>query len=489
MSSTTLSNTAVGQSSAARWVALAVLFLTLAMSFFDLTCANIALPSIRKGLGLSEAASSWVLAGYALAYALSLVPGGRLGDRYGHKWMFLLGTLLYVLTGIGVSLASDERHLVVFRLLHGVAGGLMIPSIAALIQVMFHGAERARAFGFYAFVVAFAALFGPIIGGWIIETVGMENGWRWALAYGLSLGVLAILLGVPTLPGKSSTAEGLGRFDLLGSILMSLAVVGFFVPLIQISNGQVAWWASISAIAAVLLLIVFIFWEGRLERNNAFPLLPLSLFKETTFSFGLASAFLTFASFTGSIYIAFAVIWQSGRGEGALAAALVILPFSLGSSIGPLVGDRLAHMLKRWVIPASLLMLSCGYLVSYLILRADPHVSPAVLIVPLSIAGFGSGVFFSLNMASTLLTVAGRNAGSAVGMLVTVQRIGAALGSAIVILLISQPGPGGPQDFGPETMLRTGTSSVLLCALLAGAALVISVIEVLGTRGRARLQS
>lgn len=489
MTDTTFSKTVVLQTPASRWVALSVLFLTLAMSFFDLTCANIALPSIRKGLGVSEAALSWIVAGYGLAYALSLIPGGRLGDRYGHKWVFLVGTSFYVLTGIAVCLASDERHLVLFRLLHGVAGGLMIPSIAALIQVMFHGSDRARAFGFYAFVVAFAALLGPVIGGWIIEKVGMENGWRCALAYGLSLGILAILLGIPTLPGKSSNAERVGRFDLVGSILMSLAVVGFFVPLIQISHGQVAWWASISVVAAVLLLIAFIFWERHLERINSFALLPLSLFRQATFSFGLASAFLTFASFTGSIYIAFAVLWQSGRGEGALAAALVILPFSLGSSIGPLVGDRLGHVLKQWVIPASLLMLSSGYMVSYLILRAHPHVNAAALIAPLFVAGLGSGVFFGLNMTSTLLTVAGRDAGSAVGMLATVQRVGAAVGSAVVILRISQPGPLGPNDFGPETMLSTGTASVLLCALLAGAALVVSMIEALAARGRARLQS
>lgn len=472
---------AAGPSPSARWIALAVLFLSLAMSLIDLTVANIALPSIRAGLNPSEAAQSWIVAGYALAYALSLVPGGRLGDRYGHKWIFLIGTTMYVATGTCVVTADNDVQLVAFRLLHGVAGGLMIPAVAALIQVLFQGRDRARAYGFYAFVVSFAALVGPLVGGWIIERVGMADGWRYALAHGLGLGVLAVLLGLPLLPGKSAGQQDAGRFDTAGSVLMALTVMGFFVPLIQISNGKVAWWAPFSALGALVLLAAFVLWERHLERTGGSPLLPPSLFRDKRFSFGLGTAFLTFASFTGSIYIAFAVLWQSGRGEGALAAALVILPFSLGSSIGPLMADRFAVRLKGWVIPASLAMLSGGYLVNYFLLVADPYLSAVSLLAPLAVAGFGSGVFFGLNMSSTLSAVPGHNAGSAVGMLATGQRIGAALGSAVVILLISQPGRGGPADFGAETMLHTGTRSVLFCAVIAGAALVVSLVEVWAT--------
>lgn len=474
---------AAGASPASRWVALSVLFLTLAMSMIDLSVANLTLPSIKAGLSASDAALSWVVAGYTLAYALSLVPGGRLGDRYGRKKLFLIGSTLYVLTGIAGSLANDDAHLVVFRLLHGVSGGLMIPPIAAFIQVMFHGNDRARAFGFYASVVAIGAIIGPVIGGWIIEAVGKENGWRWALSYGLLLGVPAVVLGAIFLPDTDNVAEG--RFDFFGALLMSLAVVGLFVPLIQMTKGVMPSWAPYSAMAALVVLMAFLFWEGRLERRRAFPLLPLSLFKEKSFSFGLVLAILSVASFTGSIYISFAVIWQSGRGEGALAAAFVMLPFSIASAVGPLVIDRMAQGLKQWAAPLSLVMLFGGYLTSYMMLVADPHVGAMALLVPLAIAGFGSGAYFALNMSTSLATVPGPIAGSAVGALVTVQRIGSAFGSAIVILLISQPGPGGPNDFGPETMLLTGTQSVLFCTVCAGAALVVSLIEAWVTRAPA----
>lgn len=483
MTRTTLGNAADATASR-RWIALAVLFLPLAMSLIDLSVANLTLPSIRTGLNASDAALSWVVAGYTLAYALSLVPGGRLGDRYGHKRLFLAGTLLYVVTGVAGSLASDDAHLVVFRLLHGVAGGLMIPPIAAYIQVMFHGADRARAYGFYASVVAIGAIIGPVIGGWIIEAVGMADGWRWALGYGLSLGLLALVLAGPLLPDTKIGAEG--RFDVMGTLLMSLGVVGLLVPLIQMTKGAVPGWTPLSVGAALAVLVAFLFWEGRLERRQAQPLLPLSLFRASSFSFGLAMAIPTFACFTGAIYIAFAVIWQSGRGEGALAAAFVMLPFSIASAIGPLLGAHLVRWFRQWAVSLTLALLAGGYLACYLLLKADPQVGALVLLVPLAIAGFGSGAFFGLNMTSTLSTVPARSAGSAVGMLVTVQRVGAAFGSAIVILLISQPGPGGPDDFGAPTMLITGTSSVLFCTMLAGFALLVGVIEALSGRSARR---
>lgn len=467
-------------SASSRWIALSILFLTLAMSMIDLSVANLTLPSIRTGLSASDATLSWVVAGYTLAYALALVPGGRLGDRYGRKNMFLIGTTMHLCTGIAGAMASDDVHLVIFRLLHGVSGGLMIPPIAAFIQVMFEGRDRARAFGFYGSVVAIGAIIGPVIGGWILEAVGPQNGWRYALSYGLTLGVPAVVLGLFFLPDTEKVIEG--RFDYFGSLLMSLAVVGLFVPLIQMTKGVMPSWAPASAIAALVMLVAFLFWERHLERTKAFPLLPLSLFREKTFTFGLLLAVLSVASFTGSIYIAFAVIWQSGRGEGALAAAFMMLPFSIASAVGPLASDWAVRAFKQWASPLSLILLFGGYLVTYLMVRENSHVAATALALPMTIAGLGCGLFFSLNMTSALSTVPSGIAGSAVGALVTVQRIGSAFGAAIVILLISQPGPGGPDDFGAPTMLVTGTHSVLFCTAMAGAALIVSFIEVLMTR-------
>lgn len=476
---TVLNRTQAGASTGS-WAALSILFLPLAMSMIDLSVANLTLPSIRAGLAASDAALSWVVAGYALAYALSLVPGGRLGDRYGKKRMFLIGTTCYVLTGIAGCMATNDTQLVVCRLLHGLSGGLMIPPIAAYIQIMFHEQQRARAFGFYACVVALGATVGPVIGGWLIEAGGPGNGWRYALGYGLLLGVPAVVLGAMFLPDTDKVQDG--RFDVTGAVLMSLGVLGLFVPLIQMTKGVMPPWASVSMASAAVVLAVFLWWEGRVERQQGTALLPLSLFKEPTFAFGLLLAVLSVACFTGSIYIAFAVIWQSGRGEGALAAAMVMLPFSIGSAVGPLLNDALVSRFKLAAAPFTLVCLFGGYVVCYAMLVADPNVSAMALLVPLAIAGFGSGAFFALNMGSTLTKVSPQIAGSAVGALVTVQRVGSAFGSAIVILLISQPGPAGPDDFGPATMIATGTQSVLFCVVFAGAALVVSIVEALVAR-------
>lgn len=466
--------------SAGRWWAMSILFLSLAMSLIDLSVANLTLPSIKSSLSASDSTLSWVVAGYILAYALSLVPGGRLGDRYGRRKMFLIGTTLYVFTGIAGSLSATDMQLVTWRLLHGLSGGLMIPPIAAYIQILFQEQERARAFGFYASVIAVGAIVGPVFGGWILEAVGDANGWRWALSYGLVLGVPAVFLGTIFLPDTDRVTEG--NFDLVGAVLMSLGVLGLFVPLIQMTKGVMPEWTAYSVCAAALVFTIFLFWEGHLERTKRDPLLPLSLFKEWSFSFGLVLTMLSVACFTGSIYIAFAVLWQSGRGEGAIAAAFVMLPFSIGSAVGPLINDRLLRHFKLSAAPLALACLFGGYVVSYWMLSRDPHVSAMALLVPLAIAGFGSGSYFALNMASSLSTVPPQIAGSAVGALITFQRIGAAFGSAIVILLISQPGPGGADDFGQVTMLHNGLTAVLFCVIFAGLAFLVSIVEALYAR-------
>lgn len=466
------------RSGVARWFALGVLMLALAMALFDVTIVNLTLPSVRQGLGASEATLSWVVAGYVLAYALSLVPAGRLGDRYGHKWIFIAGVSLYVLSGLAGALSDDQLHLVIARVLHGLSGGIMISPITALIQILFQGASRVRAFGFFAATTGIASLIGPLLGGWAIDLAGLEQGWRYAMCVGLPLGVVAVLLAFPLLP--VTKCELKGRFDVLGMVLFSAAVLGFLTPMIQTNAGHLPAWGWMSIAAAVVLMIVFVLWERRLERVNAFPVFPISLFRHLSFSLGLATTFVAFASFTSAIFISFSVLWQSGRGESALAAALVTLPFGLGVIIGALLEEKLSHLLRRWVVPAALAVLVAGFLITYVMLVTVPFVPGAWLAVPLFAAGIGSGSFIGLNMSSTLSAVPEPDAGAASGMLMTFQRVGAALGTAIVVILVSQPGPGG--GFDAPTMIKNGTIGILACTLLAAVAMLVSLIITTSSR-------
>lgn len=462
------------------WFPLGILLTAFAMLLVGVTISHIATPSITAGLKASPAALSWALSGYLLAYALSLVPAGRLGDKYGHKAIFIGGVALYVATGVAASLSANEVQLVVARVFQGAVGGFVVAPIFGFIQILFTGTRRVHAFGLMMAISGIAALIGPILGGQIIDFVGMENGWRFALLGGLPLGVLALVLAVPYLP--RTTGQPQGRFDVAGMLLLAGIVSGFLVPVLQVTNGGLPGWSAYSFLGAGALTLLFIGWELRLERLQRFPLIPLSYFKRATFSMGLFIGVLAFASFTSSIYIALAVLWQAGRGESALQAALVTLPFSLGAIIGGFIAERVTAAFGRWAMSVSLAALVLGYFMTYAVLDAAPGVHMVILVAPLLIAGIGSGVFYAPNITSIVSSVRQRDAGAAGGMAVMVQRAGASLGSALVFIAIAQPGPGGPADFGAQAMTGNGIASVLVCTWLAAAALVFSLILALATR-------
>lgn len=464
-----------------RWLALTVLLLALAMALVDITVVNLALPSITAGLGASESTLSWVVAGYVLAYGVALVPAGRLGDRYGHKWVFVAGVALYVATGLACALATNQLMLVSGRVLHGLAGGLMVPPVTALIQLTFTGVSRVRAFGLFSATTGAASLIGPVVGGWALDTAGETNGWRWAMSVGLPLGVLALALAVPLLPPLRGETHG--RFDIVGMVLLSLTLLGFLLPLIQTEGGSLPAWAPEVFAGAAALAVAFVLWQRHRERTGALPLLPVSLFRRPSFSLGLLMATLAFASFTSSIYIAMSTLWQSGRGETAVAAALVMLPFAVGSVVGGGVGDRLGLLFGRWTVTAALAVLLAGLTTTWVVVLISPEISAAGLAMPLFVAGVGTCAFIALNMHSVLADVPDRDTGAAGGMIITAQRVGAALGGAVIIMLVSRPDATG--GFDNPTNVANGIDGVLACAVFSGAALLVAAAATVLVRKRA----
>lgn len=456
-----------------RWWALVVLLSAILIGLTDATIANIALPALQVGLGASEATLSWVVTGYALAYGLSLVPAGRLGDRYGHKPVFVFGMIGYVLTSGLAATASTEGQLVVARIAHGVAGGVMVTPVFAYIQVLFTGSARVRAFGFLTVTTGVATSIGPLVGGWLIDNTSPNLGWRLAFSATLPLGVLAIVAAIAILPRP--VGQRTGRFDVMGMVMLGVVIFGALGPLIQTKGGSLPSWAPMSFGSAAVVGVAFVLWQKRLERRNAFPLLPVTLFRHHSFSLGLVVAILTFASSTTSIYIALSVLWQSGRGESAVAAALVTLPLSIGAILGALASERVALKFPRNAVNVALLLLVIGYSATYALLATSPTVPLVALAVPIFVAGLGSGIFVAPNTSAILSPVPAAIAGGAGGVVVTTQRLGAALGSALTVILVStNPGPGA---FGAAAITTASVRALLVILLFSAAALVISLIS------------
>ncbi|MER6979704.1 MFS transporter [Streptomyces carpinensis] len=453
---------------------LVVLLLAGAMAIIDPTATNVALPSLgsAEGFAASQATLSWAVSGYTVAFAIALVPAGRLGDRHGHRRLFVIGTSLYVLTGVAVVLAVSQAMLSISRVLHGAAGGMMIAAVFGLIQLMFTGPGRVRAIAAYTAMTGVASLVGPLAGGWLVDAAGLGTGWRWALALALPFGATALAFAGKLTSGQAP--EKSGRFDILGMLLLAGAIGGCIIPLIQATGEGVPSWSWDCWSVAVVLTLAFVLWERRLGRRGLSPVLPMNLFRRAPFSLGTVSIFFAFASFGLGIYVALAILWQSGRGESALSAALVALPFSVGSILGAVISDRTAAWIGHWVVPGSLAALGAGLAVTWWILAAAPQAGSLVLAVPLFVGGLGSGAFVGPSFAAALSGVPGRDAGAAGGMVMTGQWIGTAFGGALVLVVCSRPGPGG--GFGPEAAVSNGTAAVLVCATLVAAALICGAI-------------
>ncbi len=164
------------------WLALVVLLAGMFMALLDTTIVNVALPTIRTSLDASEATLSWIISGYALAFGLILIPAGRIGDRFGHKWVFFTGLAIFTIASVACGLAQDSTQLIIARVIQGLGGGIFFPPVTAFIQLMFPPRMRGKAFGIMGAVIGISSALGPIVGGLLIQALGEESGWRWIFA-------------------------------------------------------------------------------------------------------------------------------------------------------------------------------------------------------------------------------------------------------------------------------------------------------------------
>lgn len=413
------------------WLALAVLLAGAFMSLLDTTIVNVALPTIRDSLGASEATLSWVISGYALAFGLALIPAGRVGDRFGHKWVFFAGLALFTAASLAAGLAQDNVQLITARVIQGLGGGTFFPAVTAFIQLMFVPQKRGKAFAVMGAVIGVSSALGPIVGGLLIEAIGEETGWRWIFAVNLPLGVLALVAAAILLPRG---AEGKrASTDAVGLLLVSASLVAILIPLIQGEDAGWPLWTYLSLVAGVVLLVLFALWERRLAARGVEPLVPPHLFSHPSFTGGTILALVYFAAFT-SIFFTISIVWQTGLGHTALEAGLVSVPFAVGTIVGASQSDRLAERLGRTVLNLGVGLLAVALIALWLVFLLVPatELSSWHLLAPLLVGGLGSGFFIAPNARFIVATVDRSEAGAAAGVIGTMQRIGSAIGIAVI---------------------------------------------------------
>ncbi len=265
--------------------ALPVLLAGVFTSLLDFFIVNVALPDTQRDLHAGPSAVQFIVAGYGLAVAAGLITAGRLGDMYGRRKLYVLGLGLFTVASAACGLAPSAGFLVAARVVQGAAAALLMPQILAIINTIYTGPARAKAFTAYGMTVGFGAVFGQLVGGVLIRLDLAGLGWRSIFLINIPVGVAAVALAPRLIP--ESRAPGAGRIDLIGAALVSLGLVAIVLPLVE--GQQQGWpaWVFICLAASVPLLGAFALHERRLAARDGSPLINLTLFRERAFTAGV----------------------------------------------------------------------------------------------------------------------------------------------------------------------------------------------------------
>ncbi|GAA0201439.1 MFS transporter [Cytobacillus oceanisediminis] len=452
-----------------RWRILAVTLVVGFMSLLDVTIVNVAIPSIQEGLDTTPGAVQWVVSGYALTFGLTLVAGGRLGDAYGRRRLMLIGLAGFVASSAAAGLAPTAELVVVARLLQGASAGFLTPQSSGLIQQLFSGAERGRAFGYFGLTVSIASATGPLLGGLVIGLVGEDLGWRLLFLVNVPIGLVAAIAVARMVPGRQSDG-GPGRIDVPGAVLLGLSVLCLLYPLVSLESG--ARWPLVLLVGVPLFGWAFAAWEHRLKRRGHEPLLDLDLLRRLPgFGNGMLVGTVYFTGFTG-VFLVASVWLQGSRDVSALHAGLLLTPFALGSAITSPLAGRLVSTVGRSLTVGALGVMMVGVLGAALVAPGRPTEDLWWALAPfLLLAGLGGGAVVSPNITLTLQEVPPRMGGAAGGALQTGQRIGSSLGAALLATTY-QVGAGGS---GGDTGIRVALFVALAVLALALAAAVMAL--------------
>src|SRR5215218_1814565 len=300
-----------------RWLILFVILAVECMDLLDGTIVNVAAPTIRADLGASLSALQWIAGGYALTFAVGLVTGGRLGDIYGRRRLFLIGVAGFTLSSALCGAAQSSELLIASRMVQGIFAAVMIPQGFGIIRAAFPPGEIQKAFGLFGPVIGGSAVLGPVVGGLLVEGDLLGAGWRTIFLVNVPIGVAALGSGLRLLP--ESRAERPPTLDLGGAALVSLAAGLLVYPLIQGRESGWPAWTFVSIGASAVVLAAFVVLERRRERAGLSPLVTPSLFRKRAFSAGLVTALVFFAGMIG-LMLAFMLYLQIGQGYSAIEA-------------------------------------------------------------------------------------------------------------------------------------------------------------------------
>jgi EmrB/QacA subfamily drug resistance transporter len=407
---------------------LTVILVGVLLPMIDFFIVNVALPTIDADLRASQPLLELVVSGYATAYALLLVLGGRLGDSLGRKRLFLAGMAAFTLTSLACGLAPTAVFLVVARAAQGASAAMMVPQVLATIQAATSGEQRSRALGRYGATGGLAAVLGQVLGGLLVSANIDSLGWRPIFLVNVPIGLAGLVLASRYVPDTRHGEPA--PIDTRGTLLLGLSVVALLVPLTE--GRSLLWpaWTVALLVLAPLAAAAFAVVERRVERSGRTPLVPPSLMQHRSMRRGLLLALPFFAGFGGFMFC-YALLVQDGLHASALTAGLGLVPMAAAFLLASLSTSRLLGRYGAKVLTAGGVLQAIGLIiVAVTVWQGWPHLAVIDLSAGLVVAGVGQGLLMSPLFGVVLSQVPAAAAGAGSGVMTTTQQTALALGVA-----------------------------------------------------------
>jgi len=408
-------------------LALAVLFVGAFLAPLDYFIVNLALPSIHTGLNATNAQLQLVVSAYASAYAVLLITGGRLGDLFGRRRMFMTGMAAFVVASALCGFATSGHMLVISRIVQGIAAAVMAPQVLATIRAVVPLHQQTRVMSLYGFVFGLSSIVGQLGGGALITYHPFGLDWRIIFLINIPIGIAAFIGTWKFVPeNQPATRTGV---DLKGVALLSAVLLLVIYPMTHGREaGWPAWTFAMFALA-VPVFVLFMATERRVERSGGHPLVDLRLFRNRAFALGLVLAFLFYCN--SAFFLTYGIFLQTGLHWSPLASGIAIMPFALGFVVGPLASPAVVRRIGSHVLTLGFSMMTVGFTVTGW--AATQSASPDLLFYcGLVCAGVGHGLLLPSIMRIVLLEVAPEKAGLASGVVSSTLQIGSAFGTAAI---------------------------------------------------------
>jgi EmrB/QacA subfamily drug resistance transporter len=454
------------------------------MTLLDVSITNVALPAIGSATHARPSELQWVVSGYTLAFGLVPVLAGRLGDDHGRRRMFLIGVAGFVVTSAMSGLVPNAGVLIAARVLQGLCGGLINPQVSGLVQQMFTGRERGRAFGMIGSVVGVGTAVGPLVGGALIAAGGPSLGWRLVFFVNVPIGLVVIALARRLLP--PDVAAGRHRLDIVGALMLGLGTFCVLVAAVEydaLHDAQLAW----LGVPAAVLAMVFFRREARLTRLSADPLVDLRLFREPSYTVGVLLALVFFCGMTG-LPLVLALYYQQGLGYTALESGIGVTAYALGSAVAAPLAGRVVTRVGRPLVVGACFAFGVGALLLDLVARSAHDNAAVAFALPLFVIGLGSGAVITPNQTLSLAEVDPVTGSTAGGVLQTAQRIGSAVGQAVIgaTFFAALPASVGSLTSGARDRAYGHAlgQAVVVTLFFVVAALLLGIVDLVVTRRR-----